>query len=283
MSWVMTGSQKVNWDPSLISTALWLDAADASTVTASSSLITEWRDKSGNGKHVTAADALRPTYTSAGLNAKSVVTYSGSQSLQAATASDWKFLHDGTKHSVFAVWKAGTSSDPNATYSLCSTRTSGANTVGALIRFDDRTTIPLNNAFAHTAVNLFGESSQTYVNNISANDSHSPNVATMVGVDADPSNSTAVDRSIIRINAGAQIKNNTGDTSAPSTNNPQHAIIIGASQTNYLAGYIAEFVIVSGVVTTLNRQRIEGYLAHKWGLTANLPNDHPYKVNPPAP
>ena len=25
----------------------------------------------------------------------------------------------------------------------------------------------------------------------------------------------------------------------------------------------------------------EGYLAHKWGLTANLPGDHPYKANEP--
>jgi hypothetical protein len=30
-------------------------------------------------------------------------------------------------------------------------------------------------------------------------------------------------------------------------------------------------------MTTADRQRVEGYLAHKWGLTANLPADHPYK------
>lgn len=30
-----------------------------------------------------------------------------------------------------------------------------------------------------------------------------------------------------------------------------------------------------------DRQKVEGYLAHKWGLTANLPVDHPYKTEPP--
>lgn len=32
---------------------------------------------------------------------------------------------------------------------------------------------------------------------------------------------------------------------------------------------------------TTNRQKVEGYLAHTFGLTANLPADHPYKTTPP--
>ena len=34
-------------------------------------------------------------------------------------------------------------------------------------------------------------------------------------------------------------------------------------------------------VDTALRQKIEGYLAHKWGLAANLPIDHPYKTFAP--
>ena len=45
----------------------------------------------------------------------------------------------------------------------------------------------------------------------------------------------------------------------------------------------AEVVCLTAPASTDIRQRIEGYLAHKWGLTANLPSNHPYKVNPPAP
>jgi hypothetical protein len=33
--------------------------------------------------------------------------------------------------------------------------------------------------------------------------------------------------------------------------------------------------------TTDNRQKLEGYLAWKWGMVPNLPVDHPYKTSPP--
>jgi hypothetical protein len=41
--------------------------------------------------------------------------------------------------------------------------------------------------------------------------------------------------------------------------------------------------VLNTVASTTNRQLIEGYLAHKWGLTSSLPNDHPYKnIAPPV-
>jgi hypothetical protein len=48
-------------------------------------------------------------------------------------------------------------------------------------------------------------------------------------------------------------------------------------------GIIAEVVVSRAAWTTLERQKLEGYLAHKWGLTANLPSDHPYKTVGPTP
>lgn len=51
---------------------------------------------------------------------------------------------------------------------------------------------------------------------------------------------------------------------------------------NLLDGYIAEVIfVVNQVLTAADRQKLEGYLAHKWGLEANLPVGHPYKVSPP--
>jgi hypothetical protein len=38
---------------------LWLDAADTSTISHSSNLVTQWDDKSGNGYHATAASGAR--------------------------------------------------------------------------------------------------------------------------------------------------------------------------------------------------------------------------------
>ena len=44
---------------------------------------------------------------------------------------------------------------------------------------------------------------------------------------------------------------------------------------------IAEIVFYNIALSLSNRQTIEGYLAHKWGLSASLPNDHPYKTLAP--
>lgn len=53
------------WTPAEISTVLWLDASDSSTITTVSDKVSEWRDKSGNGRDATQASAsLRPLLVS---------------------------------------------------------------------------------------------------------------------------------------------------------------------------------------------------------------------------
>ena len=48
-------------------------------------------------------------------------------------------------------------------------------------------------------------------------------------------------------------------------------------------GYIQEILIYDTPLTTTQRQNVEGYLAWKWGLVANLPGNHPFKKWPPPP
>ena len=50
----------------------------------------------------------------------------------------------------------------------------------------------------------------------------------------------------------------------------------------FLNGQISELIITRSESSLETAQLIDGYLAHKWGLTANLPSDHPYKDNPPT-
>lgn len=50
----------------------------------------------------------------------------------------------------------------------------------------------------------------------------------------------------------------------------------------YLDGKIAEIILLPSVINLSDRQKAEGYLAHKWGLTANLDAGHPYKSIPPS-
>lgn len=47
-------------------------------------------------------------------------------------------------------------------------------------------------------------------------------------------------------------------------------------------GDMSELVFVSGTLSDTDRQKLEGYLAWKWGLEANLPVGHPYKNIPPT-
>ena len=40
---------------------------------------------------------------------------------------------------------------------------------------------------------------------------------------------------------------------------------------------IGEFIIFNDVISDADRNKIEGYLAHKWNLTSKLPSGHAYK------
>ena len=49
----------------------------------------------------------------------------------------------------------------------------------------------------------------------------------------------------------------------------------------YLDGKLAELVVVPSVLSLDDRQKLEGYAAHKWGFTSALPPTHPYKTASP--
>jgi hypothetical protein len=59
----------------------WYDATDAASITSSGGLVSQWNDKSGNGHHMSASGALRPTLTSKFRGGRNVITFGGSQYL----------------------------------------------------------------------------------------------------------------------------------------------------------------------------------------------------------
>lgn len=50
--------------------------------------------------------------------------------------------------------------------------------------------------------------------------------------------------------------------------------------TNWEGG-MGETIFTDGTEDLATQQKIEGYLAHKWGIVSNLPSDHPYKTVAP--
>ena len=58
---------------------------------------------------------------------------------------------------------------------------------------------------------------------------------------------------------------------------------LGASSTGGLDADmdLAESLIAVGTLSDSNMSKLEGYLAHKWGLKASLPTDHTYRYSSP--
>ncbi len=54
-----------------------------------------------------------------------------------------------------------------------------------------------------------------------------------------------------------------------------------AALTAFLDGWVAEAIFSNAAQSDANRQKIEGILAHKWGLETELDSAHPYKSAPP--
>ena len=271
------------WTPANITTALWLDAADASTVTTVSSAVSQWNDKSGNGRNAAQSTAgNRPAYQSAAQNGLNAVRFTAASShfLTAGTTSTWNFLHNGTNSAVFIVARVRSTGDnPNDAHYFLATQVSSAE-IGFQCYYEDRTSVSINNGFScAVSRGVSGVNTAT----ASVADVLTPGTYNIASVYVDADNATANNRILFRVNGGTETGGNTL-TNAPSASNSTHALNIGRNPLPllYLTGDICEILIFNTQPGTTDRQRLEGYLAHKWGLTASLPADHPFKSNAPT-
>lgn len=89
-------------------------------------------------------------------------------------------------------------------------------------------------------------------------------------------------------NTRYSINGNTPSAGTIAASNVNSSVFIlggdgNAGATVWGKYYLSEMIMYSNVLTTSQREQIEGYLAWKWGLTTSLPNGHPYKRPPIAP
>jgi hypothetical protein len=69
--------------------ALWLDAADGSTITQSSSRVSQWKDKSGNGNHAAqATGGLQPLYVANAINSLPAIQFRDDGTAKLLSAPD---------------------------------------------------------------------------------------------------------------------------------------------------------------------------------------------------
>jgi len=248
------------WTPAQITTALWLDAADASTITLNSTTVSQWNDKSGNGRHATqATSANQPTYISSGMNSLGLVDWDGS--------NDAMTISGGTPtlHSELSA---------DNTYSMA-----------WAVKPDKISNLPV--------LLYVPESGFKFLVEIKSNGGlywgdTTSNYRTYDGGSFFVVN-TGTFFTLIKTGSGAGTAHVAGTLNSHSSGGLSDTPTLGAAFIlgDYPSGYsydgkMAEIIISNYSWDTSERQKIEGYLAHKWGLQANLPNDHPYKNAAPT-
>ncbi len=267
----------ISWTPAMLgsSLAVWLDAADASTVTTSGGLVSQWRDKSGHGRNASQGDdLLKPTYVENAINGKQTMRFAP----EGGAAKDkLKVSFSVTQNNltVFVIAKKPSAGSATHEYSrLVSFRNTAddAQMIG-----DFGNTKGWAPAFFGRSVTFSGVAAPnvvTYRNwaSITAQ-SLTYGVVHIVGSTINGSNVT------LRLNG----TETTGTTSATPMNADQMLIGGSAYETeSEMYGDIAE-VIVTTALSTTEQKTLEGYLAWKWGLSGNLPGNHDYKLQAPVP
>ncbi|MGB2327172.1 MAG: hypothetical protein ACPH3L_05250, partial [Flavobacteriaceae bacterium] len=223
-----------------IDAALWLDASDPSSITKDSNgLVSQWNDKSGNEHHATqSTESLKPISGTATINGNNALKFDGTDDRLENSS-----LTTGQPFSIFAVIKDDISSGSFRTWW---SGDSGGN----------RSFLQNNNG------NNRSMWADSYLYNGSSTTNNEIWTAEFNG-----------SSSVLYVDGTPGTTGNVGNN---SINGFWIGEENGSSYPNW-NGLIGEILIFDAILSEADRQKIEGYLAHKWGLAANLPADHPYK------
>ena len=230
------------WTPADLTTELWLDASDASTVTESGGAVSAWNDKSGNSRNLTQdTPANQPTYTTGGLGGNNIMTLDGSDFFD------------------------GTIPIPNTADDLLIYFVGNPNAIGAY-----------HNMYENSGGNpmVWVQSSNKWEMNTSR-----LVIDGYIGTDhiAGFRTKTTGPSSSFWGNGGTIQTGGSSLSSWPSSNMKLFNRNGGACYN----GTVGELIFIDGSVPESDRLKLEGYLAWKWGLEGKLPSDHPYKNSEP--
>ncbi|MDB0030321.1 putative Ig domain-containing protein [Opitutales bacterium] len=238
-----SGNNRHGTPPIIQTSSLWLDAADTSSnsIQLGSGNVQTWKDKSGNGYDTSqSAGGSRPSPVANGLNGLQTLSFDGTA--------------DHLRSTSFSL------SQPFSVYAVAkSTGTSGK---GYL--FDGVTD---NNQRSLLAFHNGGKI-QTWAGSWANTNLATPAGFVNISATFDSSNSRVV------------LNGNVVSGLNPSTRNLTNGITIGA---NYNAngdrfkGEMAEIIFFNKNHSVTEREEVEGYLAQKWGLTGELPTNHPHQ------
>ena len=224
---------------------LWLDGADPAatgTAPANGATVSTWKDKSGKGND--AAAGVAGVYSSA----QKSITFSGTNYYNSP------YTAAPTKETLFIVFNTNSIGGATDQFMIsgaaCGGRSAAIWTTGYLA--------------VGTNCYTWGASTPTII-------TAGSNTLGVVVIDGS-TNYTSIKGALTLTGPGSG-----SYTSGVTT-------YIGAhSGPNYLTnGYICEVIAYNYILSTTQRQQVEGYLANKWGIKTALPSTHPYYSTPPT-
>jgi len=249
-----------DWTPVNIPTVFWLDAANSSTITIATGVAT-WADRKGSGVNaVQATTANQPSYSATAFpGSLPGVLFDGSNDVMDISTTAMQ----NQTHGVYWVWSrsgAGTGVDVyRPSIGVLASAGQGADR-GSLHYVKNSNNFgacyPYYQGAALANYDLI--SGTVYANNVG-------------NIMAFQSNTTGWG-----VWRNGTIESTTNIIATPDNTNVGYSLARQYTSSRASNIVIGEVIMVQ-TTDTITRQKIEGYLAWKWGLTSSLPSDHPYK------
>lgn len=269
--WQSSNTSKPAWTPAnLPSTSLWLDVSEGSSLSFNGATVSQVLDKSPFARHATQpTPANQPTYLPTAINGLPALSFNGtSNRLSLTTPTGGDISRNVPYVGVFAVCAlANNASNRVLFFTPAAANTTGITVVltvsGGILRAGGR---------------------RLYTDGFAIVDSPGSTLVVdepfIYGFEADHSATQArlqKTGNSVGTNASFQTAGNNQDSTAANF------VTIGSSAASidFWSGLLGEIIVVNQLLSLEDRQRIEGYLAHKWGLSSQLPALHPYKSNLP--
>jgi len=259
-----------NWDPTAsITTRYHIDASDTSTYTLSANVLSSVTDKSGNFSITIGGNPQRFTNALNGLN---VWDFNGNYDL--TTTGEGAVTDGSGNHWAIGVFLADTISDTqDSFYSFTNNTVAGTSKRGYAVSAGNASAF--NGELDLDALSSNRISST--IGNLEAFDS-------AVSLDAFHIVGTIFNKTGNQISVrvdGSNAFTPVNDYDNAINQNQDIRVMRNRSNERF-DGQLAEFFVVGALPGTggtdiTDFQKAEGYLAHKWGLTGNLPSDHPFK------
>ena len=248
------------WKPDPETTSLWLDGADADTLHQVATSVIQWDDKSPNGYHARQPMASQqPDVTDGGV-------FFDARNDRSRLESDWTGS-EGVGYTIFFVPKlASLPVDPHQ---------GGGRKLMSV--WNNRSNDEMVGGNCYLEAKPGGVAQIQFFYFVD----QTPTTGTIysgyleVGKPAVLSFSTAVDayQNGFLLGTRVQMSARTDKLSLGGMWRPG-----GWADFD---GTIAEFIVYDGLLGSEERQRVEGYLAWKWGTQESLPVSHPYKLQRP--